>query len=197
VATRPPGQTSSRVPRLTRAEYDRLIRLGSLDEDAPIELLGGEMVVKEPQAGPHATAVHLVQQALERAFGPGWLVRSQLPVALDEDSEPEPDACVVRGGARDYRDEHPTRPVLVVEVADKSLARDRGRKAGLYARAGVADYWIVNLRERALEVYRRPVRSPREPHGWRYDRVKRFAPGTAAAPLAAPRASVRVDDLLP
>ncbi len=197
MATRPLNREVPSTRRFTRAEYDRLIGLGFLDEDEPIELLGGEMVVKEPQAGPHATAVHLVQQALQGAFGPGWLVRSQLPIALDDESEPEPDACVVRGAARDYRDDHPKRPVLVVEVADDSLARDRVRKGSLYARAGVADYWIVNLRERVLEVHRKPVRSARAPHGWRYGRVERFGPKAVVSPLAAPRAYVRVADLLP
>jgi Uma2 family endonuclease len=197
VATRPIIRRAPLTRSFTRAEYDRLIDLGFLDEDEPIELLGGEMVVKEPQAGPHATAVYLVQQALQRAFGPGWLVRAQLPVALDDDSEPEPDACVVRGAARDYRDAHPRRPVLVVEVADNSLARDRGRKGSLYARAGVNDYWIVNLRERALEVYREPIRSARAAHGWRYARVERFGPKAVVSPMAAPRARVPVADLLP
>jgi Uma2 family endonuclease len=193
VGTRPIIRRTPGTRRLTRAEYDRLIGLGVLDEDEPIELLSGEMVVKEPQAGPHATAVYLVQQALQVAFGRGWLVRSQLPIALDDDSEPEPDACVVRGVARDYRDDHPKRPALVVEVADDSLARDRVRKASLYARAGVADYWIANLRERALEVYREPVRSARASPGWRYIHVERFGPKA----VVSPRARVRVADLLP
>ena len=181
----------------TRAEYDRLIDLGFLDEDEPIELLGGELVVKEPQATRHATSVSLVQQALQRAFGSGWLVRAQLPIALDDDSEPEPDACVVPGVARHYRHDHPKRPVLVVEVADESLARDRGRKASVYARAGVADYWIVNLRGRVLEVYRRPIRSARASFGWRYGHVERFGPKAIVSPLAAPGARIPVADLLP
>jgi Uma2 family endonuclease len=186
-----------RTRRFTRAEYDRLIALGVLDEDEPIELLGGEMVVKEPQRGPHATAVQLVLQTLQRAFRKGWTVRPQLPLALDDESEPEPDACVVPGVARDYRGGHPTRPVLVVEVADDSLPRDRARKGSLYARAGIADYWIINLRETILEVYREPVRSARSRHGWRYGRVERFGARAVVSPLAAPRARVRVADLLP
>jgi Uma2 family endonuclease len=186
-----------RTRRFTRAEYDRLIALGVLDEDEPIELLGGEMVVKEPQAGPHATAVQLVQQTLQRAFRKGWTVRSQLPIALDDESEPEPDACVVPGVARDYRGGHPTRPVLVVEVADDSLPRDRARKGSLYARAGIGDYWIVNLREALLEVYREPVHSARSRPGWRYGRVETLGARAVVSPLAAPRARVRVADLLP
>jgi Uma2 family endonuclease len=200
VVARHPIQAPVRSPapgtrRWTRAEYDRLIALGVLDEDEPIELLGGEMVVREPQAGPHATAVQLVQRALERVFRKGWTVRSQLPIALDDESEP--DACVVRGHPRDYRTSHPSRPVLVAEVADDSLARDRIQKGNLYARAGIPDYWIVNLRELALEVYREPIASARSRHGWRYGRVARLGPKGTVSPLAAPRARVRVADLLP
>jgi Uma2 family endonuclease len=202
VASRQPTPAARRHPALrtrrwTRAEYDRLIALGVLDEDEPIELLGGEMVVREPQAGPHATAVQLVHQALQRVFGKGWTVRSQLPIALDDESEPEPDACVVPGAPRDYRAGHPTRAVLVVEIADDSLHRDRTRKGSLYARADIADYWIVNLREGVLEVYREPVVSARSRHGWRYGRVERLGPMALISPLAAPRARVRVADVLP
>ena len=192
-----PRHPAPRTRRWTRAEYDRLISLGILDEDEPIELLGGEMVVREPQGGAHATAVQLVQEALQRAFGKGWTVRSQLPVSLDDESEPEPDACVVPGGPRDYRAGHPTQAVLVVEVADESLRRDRARKGSLYARGGIGDYWIVNLREAVLEVYREPVRSARSRHGWRYGVVERLGARDVISPLAAPRARVRVADLLP
>ena len=133
----------------TRAEYDRLIEIGFLDEDEPIELLGGQLVVREPHCSPHATGVRLADEALRRVFGPGWDVRAGLPVALDEESEPEPDVCVVPGGPRTYRDAHPSRPVLIVEVALGSLAVDRHIKGSLYARAGIRDYWIVNLPERS------------------------------------------------
>jgi Putative restriction endonuclease len=77
--------------------------------------------------------------------------RSQGPVALDDESEPEPDIVAVPGTIRDYSGEHPARPVLVVEVSDSSLSLDRARKGNLYARAGLGDYWIVNLVERVLE----------------------------------------------
>jgi Uma2 family endonuclease len=91
----------------TRLEYDRLVEAEILGAEDRIELLGGQMIVKEPQYSPHATAIQLVERTLDRAFGPGWSVRPQLPIALAEDSEPEPDVCVVRGDQRDYRDAHP------------------------------------------------------------------------------------------
>ena len=110
-------------------------------------------------------------------------------------SEPEPDIAVVRGRIEDYRDAHPTSPVLVVEVADSSLARDRGRKGSLYARAGVPDYWIVNLTDGVLEIYRDPRRTAAG--RWRYAAVRVGKPRATVSPLAAPRARIRVADLLP
>src|SRR2546430_15608850 len=87
-----------RTRRWTRVEYARLIDLGLLDEDEPVELVGGELVCKEPQAARHAAAVLLVAEALRRAFGPGWQVRIQMPIALGSDSEPEPDVAGGGGG---------------------------------------------------------------------------------------------------
>ncbi|PYM77026.1 MAG: hypothetical protein DME03_06935 [Candidatus Rokuibacteriota bacterium] len=94
----------------TRKEYDELIKSGFFDEDEPIELLGGQLIVAEPKGSPHSTAVALTVEALRMAFGPGWLVRVQDPVALDAESEPEPDVAVVPGLPRDYLAEHPARP---------------------------------------------------------------------------------------
>src|SRR5213080_4395191 len=136
--------------RWSRHEYGRLIDHGFLDEDDPIELLDGLLLVKEPQHSPHRTAVLLVAKAMERAFGEGWFVQTQSPIILGDRSEPEPDVCVVRGSPRDYIDAHPRRPALIIEVAQSGLRVARGRKAAVYARARVADYWIVNLVDRRL-----------------------------------------------
>src|SRR5438105_10904160 len=188
-----------RTRRWTRVEYDRMIDVGVLDEDERIELLGGELVVREPQGSPHHTAVGLTEDALRAALGPGWLVRSQGPVALDDDSEPEPDVSVVAGTRRDYSREHPARPVLVVEVtASRSrLTFDRMHKGSLYARAGLADYWIVNLVENVLEVYRTPVTDDSAPFGWRYASRDILNADASATSLAAPHARIVVRDLLP
>ena len=186
-----------RTRRWTRKEYDRLIELGILDEDEPIELVDGQMVVREPKHAPHAVTTELVSDALRRAFGRGWHVRGQAPIALDDDSEPEPDVTVVRGRPRDYLNEHPSRPALIVEVAKSSLGFDRRRKGGLYARAGIAEYWIVNLVAGTLEVYRRPGRSPSARYGWKYRSVRVLKRGARVSPLAAPTARVAVADLLP
>jgi Uma2 family endonuclease len=183
--------------RFTRVEYERLIDLEFFQPDERLELIDGLMIVREPQDAPHATGVRLVLRALRAVFGAGWTVDSQLPVALDDYSEPEPDAAVVAGDPRDYRDTHPTRAVLIVEVAESRLAFDRRRKASLYARAGIADYWVVNLVDRVLEVYREPVAAPAAPYGFRYRSVTRLGPTATVTPLAAPSAAIPVADLLP
>ena len=188
---------ATKIRKWTRVEYGRLIGAGLLGEDDPIELVDGDLVVKEPQYTPHATATGLVEDAVREAFGRGWHVRTQLPVALDRMSEPEPDVTVVRGARRDYLDEHPSRPALIVEVAASSLVLDRRRKGHLYARARIADYWIVNLVDRVLEVYREPVRARSARYGWKYRRVRLLRPPATVSPLARPRARVRVADLLP
>jgi Uma2 family endonuclease len=187
----PPVQTR----HFSRTEYDRLIERGFFDEDERIELLDGLLVVKEPQRSEHSATVSGVRAALQRAFGSRHDVRVGAPVALDDTSEPEPDLAVVRGRPFHYRDEHPSRPVLVVEVARTSLTKDRRRKGLLYARAGVADYWIVNLAARVLEVYREPIESATG--RWKYKHVRLLKPGAVVRPLAAPDARIRVADLLP
>jgi len=124
-------------------------------------------------------------------------VRLQDPVALDDESEPEPDVVVVPGGPRDYGSEHPSRTALLVEVAESTLAFDRRYKGSLYARAGVADYWIVNLVDRVVEIHRGPAPDPTARFGWRYQDVQMFREGAAISPLARPDITIAVSDLLP
>jgi Uma2 family endonuclease len=187
----------TRLRKWTRAEYERLIEIGVFRPGEPVELLGGELMVSEPQGSAHYTAIGLVEDALRAALGPGWLVRSQGPIALTDDSEPEPDVAVTRGARRDYSREHPARPALVVEVAESSLSLDQEHKGSLYARAAVADYWILNLVERVLEIYREPILDPTTRFGWRYASLEILVPGASAALLAAPAARISVSDVLP
>jgi Uma2 family endonuclease len=104
---------------------------------------------------------------------------------------------VVPGEPRDYLADHPAQPVLVVEVSSSRLAFDRRHKASVYARAGIAEYWIVNLAEGCLEVYRQPVAPQRPGDEWRYGQAAVLHAGDVITPLAAPGASVPVADLLP
>jgi Uma2 family endonuclease len=191
------SESSVRTRKWTRIEYERLAEAEILGPEDRIELLGGHMIVKEPQHSPHATSIRLVQLALTAAFGSGWDVRAQMPIALDDESEPEPDVSVVPGDPRDYRDAHPERPVLIVEVALSRLRFDREHKGSLYARAGIADYWIVNIPDRCVEVYREPIPDSTAPFGWRYGRSITLGPDERVTPIAAPQASVVIADLLP
>jgi Uma2 family endonuclease len=183
--------------RWTRHQYEQLIDHGLLDEDDPIELLDGLLLVKEPQASLHRTSILLVAKALERAFGEGWFVQTQSPIVLDDRSEPEPDVCVVRGSPRDYVEAHPRRPVLVVEVAQSGLRLARDRKAVIYARARITDYWIVNLVDRVLEVHREPARPGPARRAWGYAAIEALGADASITPFAAPEAVIRVADLLP
>jgi len=126
-----------RTRRWTRIEYDRLIDKGIFQPGERLELLAGQLVVRDPQGTPHATGIRLVTRALREVFDEDrWIVDMQLPVALDEESEPEPDVAVIAGDPRDFLPSHPAQPVLVVEVAEASLTFDREEKGSLYARAG-------------------------------------------------------------
>lgn len=104
---------------------------------------------------------------------------------------------MVPGSFRDYVVAHPSRPVLVVEVSESSLALDREHKGSLYARAGLADCWIVNLVDRVLEVYREPASDPTTSFGWRHQSVEMLGREASVSPLALPVARIRVVDLLP
>jgi Uma2 family endonuclease len=182
--------------RWGRDEYERLVELGMFHGE-PIELLGGELIVSEPQGAYHASAVTRVDYALRAIVPAGWIVRLQAPISLDAESEPEPDLVVVPGSPGDYADAHPGPPTLALEVAESSLAFDRERKGSLYARARVEDYWIVNLVDRAIEVHRDPSPDPSAPYGWRYRSVAVLAPPSDVAPIAFPSGRILTADLLP
>src|SRR5262245_65744738 len=110
--------------RWRRAEYERLVDLGIFAGER-LELLEGLLVVREPQGSPHAAVVAHIGQVLATAFGPGWHPRLHSPLALGDDSEPEPDVAIVAGSPFDYLRAHPSTVGLVVEVADSSVRLDR------------------------------------------------------------------------
>jgi Uma2 family endonuclease len=152
-----PASTREPVWRFTVAQYHRMVQLGILTEDDPVELLAGWLVQKMTKNPPHRVATRLVRDALEAIVPDGWYVETQEPITLAE-SEPEPDVAIILGNTRDYLDRHPgaTEVALVVEVSDSTLERDRTLKQIIYAQAGIAIYWIVNLSDRTLEIYSAP-----------------------------------------
>jgi Uma2 family endonuclease len=185
-----------RTRPLRRVEYDRLVDLGMFEGEG-LELLDGVLVVREPQGSGHAALVGQIGHVLQTAFGAGWHARLHAPLAVDVESEPEPDVAVVAGAYRDYLGAHPSTAALVVEVADSSLTVDRRVKGGLYARAGLVEYWIVNLVDGTLEVYRQPQPAVESEHGWVYRSATTLRPPATVTPLAAPGAVIDVADLLP
>lgn len=185
------------IRRWTRQEYDKMVEAGVFSPGERVELVDGEVLAMTPQGSVHVTAVRLTEDVLRLAFGAGFDVRVQMPLALDSSSEPEPDVTVVLGSPRDFRNAHPTSALLVVEGADTALPYDREQKGSLYARAGVADYWILNLLDRRLEVYQDPAPVSEARYGWGYRTVAQYAVGDSVSPLAAPQARVSVSDILP
>ncbi len=163
VAT-PPPKTELAQPlieealwRISVEQYHQMIDAGILTADDPIELLEGLLVEKMSKNPPHSVVTGLLQDLLRGVIPAGWYLNAQEPVTT-RDSEPEPDLAIVRGKRVDYIIHHP-RPkdtALVFEVADTTLRRDRGIKKRLYARAGIPIYWIVNLNQLQIEVYRQP-----------------------------------------
>jgi Uma2 family endonuclease len=180
----------------TREEYNRMAEAGLFDGKR-VELIEGRIFEMPPMKSLHATSLTLSEQVLSRAFGDQYFLRIQMPLSIGDASEPEPDIAVVAGRARDYRDEHPKTAVLVVEIADFSLTHDRTEKAVLYARSGIRDYWIVNLQDRWLEVYRDPAVDPASLLGFTYSTRSILKESEVVSPLAAPDAKIAVEDFLP
>jgi Uma2 family endonuclease len=138
-----------------------MARVGILKPDERVELLDGEIVPMNPIGSPHAWCVTRLTAIFAPQIGRIQL-RVQQPLRLDNRAEPEPDVAILRPDAPEDRHPGPADTLLVVEVSDSSIRVDRGRKRGMYARAGIPDYWIVDLRAERLEVYRDPA-----PRGYR------------------------------
>jgi len=187
-ALSPASAPSGPRPRhWTCAEFLRFGDLGAFEGRGAM-LIGGIILEEGPMNPPHASALGLVDAALRLVFGVGWWLRQQSPLLLGQDTDPEPDLALVPGGPRDYP-QHPTTATLVVEVADTSFAFGTNEKRLLYARAGIAEYWVVDINGRRLLVYR-------EPQDGDYASRQTFGPSDAVAPLAAPTSAVRVADLV-
>lgn len=174
------------VRSFKRSEYDQMVALG-LFQDERVELLRGVLVKMSPQLAPHASTVQKLTQLVTTRLQGRFTVRIQSPLALSDDSEPEPDVAVVALG--DYEAEHPGTALLVIEVSDSTLRKDRG-KAAIYASAGIAEYWIVNLGARAVEVYS-------SPDGDRYAEVRTLRVGELLRPAQLVELSIAVAEILP
>lgn len=182
---------------LTVNQYHEMLCAGILENGTPAELLEGWLVRKMTKDPPHTVSVGCTFESLARVVGPPWHVRIEGPVTTG-DSEPEPDVAVVRGHRRDYAGRHPGPEDvgLLVEVAEASLERDRGWKKRLYAIVRIPVYWIVNLRERQVEVFTRPSGPGPRPD---YASSQVYQPGQHVPVLldGAAAGRVAVEELLP
>ncbi len=183
--------------RFTREQYYEMGNRGFFDGKR-VELIFGEVVEMSPIGWPHALCVGLVTDALRAAFAIGYWISSQQPFQVPGgkgSSEPQPDVSVIPGSMRGYTD-HPTVAALVVEVADTTLANDTTTKAELYATAGIADYWVLDVENRQLHVFRDPQHNATL-EATAYQTHDTFGPNDSVSPLAAPGATIRVSELLP
>jgi Uma2 family endonuclease len=197
-AGRPAYALFASFHRFSVDAYHRMLTTGILDEDGRTELLEGYLVTRMGYDPPHATSVVRTRRRIERLLPPGWEVREEKPVTFP-DSEPVPDVAVARGDDAAYaaRRPAPADLALLVEVADSSLEIDRQDKARVYARAGIAEYWIVNVPDRQIEVYTQP--SGPASSAPAYAHVQIFRPGSVV-PLVldgVTLGTIAVDDVLP
>jgi Uma2 family endonuclease len=178
--------TTENVRPLRRVEYEKLAELGVFEGER-IELLEGALVYMSPIGTRHSSAIQKLTALLVTALGNRAAVRPQLPIAASDLSEPEPDLLVAAPG--DYDTAHPSTAYLVIEVAESSLAHDRGIKQRIYAKVGVPEYWIVDVLGRAIEVYLEPAEG-------NYTRMVPYPHGASITLTQFPDVVIRVADVL-
>lgn len=183
-------------PRLwSIREYDQMAEFGFFDGKR-VELIEGEVIEMSAMGRPHVIALNRTADLLKSAFASGWFVQTQAPLRLGQRSEPEPDIAVIKGIMEDYLTDHPTSAALIVEVSDKTLNYDRTRKASLYAKEAIQDYWVLNLKKHQLEIFRRPIPDSDAWHGFSYGDQHIAVEGESVSPLIKPNALIAVTDML-
>jgi Uma2 family endonuclease len=190
----PPVTAGPRPWRWTRDQYYKLGELGFFDGKR-VELIRGEIIEMPRPSWPHVVSKTKTADVMRRVFvGLGW-VNEQNPLPTP-DSDPQPDVAVYPDRIEDYSD-HPTTSLLVVEIADTSLAQDTTTKAELYAEAGHADYWVIDLANLRLLVFRDPRPLPAGLGATAYRTHRVLSSSDTVSPLAVPNAVIKVTDLLP
>jgi Uma2 family endonuclease len=179
----------------TRDDYHRMAGAGLFNKRR-VELIEGIVIEVDHPDHRHWFVHNLTAEALREVFVPDFIVSAKAALSFSA-SEPEPDIAVIRGDIRQFVDALPATADLVVEVADSTtLAFDRTVKASLYAKAGVPEYWVVNLVDNVLEVHRSSADDVSQPFGHGYGTSKPYRPGEAIMPLARLDRAVRVDACL-
>ncbi len=185
---------SVKTRRWTRDEFYQMAEMGFFD-GKKVELIEGEIIEMSPMKSLHATVVRLVLDVMRKIFAEGYIVDSQLPMSFSKITEPEPDVAIVKGEIKDFAQAHPKTAELIIEVSGSTLRYDRTKKMNLYAKNKIQEYWIINVKNRSLEVYRRPIRD--EGRGFIYTEIQMLTEKDSVSPLAAPAKKIKVADLLP
>jgi len=193
--TAPTSVNFPQPKRWTSDEFHQLGDAGLLREKTLI-LVSGEILEMPPAGGPHDVALTLLDDMIRKVFSSGFVVRCQMSLVLGKSTDPVPDLAVVQGTARAFV-QKPTTAALVVDVSDSSLDFDTGDKACLYASAGITDYWVVDLVNRRLMVFRDPRADAAKAFGFEYATITVRQPGDRMSPLAAAGSQIAVADLLP
>ncbi len=180
--------------RWTVDEYYKMYEQG-LFHGKRVELIKGEIFEMSPMLSPHATSIGLVADILSKIFDEGFIIRLQMPMSFSKIDEPEPDVAVVEGTRRDFAEAHPKSAALLVEVALTLIRFDRTKKLRLYAENRIDDYWILNIKQRRLDVFRQPVTT--EGGGFDYAEKLVFGEDEFVRPLARLDAKIKIADLLP
>jgi Uma2 family endonuclease len=180
----------------TREEYYKLAEQGFF-KNKRVELIEGEIIDIAGMGHPHRTATVVAGDTLRETFGEGYFITSQCPLDLSEISAPEPDIAVIEGNPRDYTNLPLTTAVLVVEISETTVSYDRTDKASLYAKYGVADYWLLNLKTKRLEVRRRPIEDENASFGFSYSETTILKENDFVSPIERPDIQIAVRDLLP
>ncbi len=175
--------------RWTREQFHRFGDEGMF-EGRRAMLIDGEILEEGPMDAPHATGITKTLAVLYPLFSNDPHVRVQLPFDIGSDNDPHPDLAVVPGQHEDYEVDHPTKAVLIIEIADSSVRFDTGKKAELYAGADIPEYWVVDVLNRKVFAFRNPVDGD-------YTELREYAPGESLAPLAAAASPIAVARMLP
>ncbi|MEG4858913.1 Uma2 family endonuclease [Microcoleus sp. K1-B6] len=176
----------------TVKEYHKLGEIGIFHPEERVELIEGNIIKISAKGTLHAAATRRTASLLHNLLGNQAPVYNKSPIALDDNSEPEPDIAVVRIDPFDYATHHPTpsEVYLIIEVADSSLTFDREIKAKIYARSGIADYWVLNVNERQLHVFREPAED-----GYQSEVI--LGESAIVSPLQFPTFNIAIQAMLP
>jgi len=177
--------------RFSAEEYHRLVEVGILTQKERVELIDGAIHDMSPIGPLHSGVVNRLTRFFNLRAKGRWIVSAQNPVRLDKYSEPQPDVVLLKPAPDDYVSHHPVPDdvYLLIEVSDSTLDFDRGKKLQIYARAGISEFWIVNLQDSAIEVYR-------EPHFTGYENRAVLKTGENVSPATFPDITLEIAELL-